>query len=545
MKTYTKSVNTRVTPQSEPIPGKKMVKNSAGGYSFELDIWGKLDRFLIIGTEGGTYYIGERELTIKNAKNVLACIEENGTKVVERIVEISDQGLAPSNTPALFVLAMCAGLGDISTKKAALDVLPKVARIGTHLFEFVSAIEGFRGWGRSLKRAIANWYTSKEINNLAYQLVKYQQREGWSHVDLLRLAHPQTPQSDYNNLFRYICHGFDGFTKKATDDFFPPAKEDELPRIIKGFEKIKKVDRVDEAVGIIKDYKLPRECVPTEFLKAREVWETLLPDMPLTALIRNLGNLTKNDVIGKGKWENNEYVVKRLTNKEYLHKSRVHPIAVLLAIKVYSSGEGFRGSGRWDPEGTIVDALNEAFYESFHNVEPTNRRFVLGIDVSGSMGCRVLSSKGTYGPISCREAAAAMAMVNVRTEKFVAPMAFSDTFERVNISKNDRLDAVVRKIDHMNFGGTDCALPMIWALGNKIETDVFCVYTDSETWAGSVHPVQALRKYRETMGINAKLIVYGVASNGFTIADPTDKGMLDIVGFDSSAPEITRAFILE
>jgi len=43
------------------------------------------------------------------------------------------------------------------------------------------------------------------------------------------------------------------------------------------------------------------------------------------------------------------------------------------------------------------------------------------------------------------------------------------------------------------------------------------VYTDSETWAGTLHPAQALRQYRERM---AKLVVVGMASNGFTIAEP-------------------------
>jgi 60 kDa SS-A/Ro ribonucleoprotein len=72
--------------------------------------------------------------------------------------------------------------------------------------------------------------------------------------------------------------------------------------------------------------------------------------------------------------------------------------------------------------------------------------------------------------------------------------------------------------------------------------DVFVVYTDSETWAGSIHPVQALRRYRERMGIAAKLVVVAMASNGFSIADPEDPGMLDVVGFDAAAPQLIADF---
>jgi 60 kDa SS-A/Ro ribonucleoprotein len=91
-------------------------------------------------------------------------------------------------------------------------------------------------------------------------------------------------------------------------------------------------------------------------------------------------------------------------------------------------------------------------------------------------------------------------------------------------------------------GGTDCALPMIWALKNKVEVDAFVVYTDSETWHGKIHPVQALREYRDRMGIPAKLIVVGMVANQFSIADPNDAGMLDVVGFDTASPQLIADF---
>lgn len=91
-------------------------------------------------------------------------------------------------------------------------------------------------------------------------------------------------------------------------------------------------------------------------------------------------------------------------------------------------------------------------------------------------------------------------------------------------------------------GGTDCALPMIYAKNHKLDVDVFIVYTDNETWFGKVHPSEALKQYRQATGIAAKLIVCGMAANQFSIADPDDAGMLDMAGFDSAAPEIIRSF---
>jgi 60 kDa SS-A/Ro ribonucleoprotein len=110
------------------------------------------------------------------------------------------------------------------------------------------------------------------------------------------------------------------------------------------------------------------------------------------------------------------------------------------------------------------------------------------------------------------------------------------------ISPRERLDDVVGRISGLDFGGTDCALPMLEALKQRWPVDLFVIYTDSETWAGKVHPSEALRLYRERMGVPARLVVVGMASNGFSIADPADGGMLDVVGFDTATPQVIADF---
>lgn len=114
---FTKYFSKQRTPQSLPIPGTTQVPNSAGGFAWAVDDWARMDRFLVLGSEGGTYYIGEQKLTTENAAAVQRCILADGLRVVARIVEISDTGRAPKNDPALFALAMCAGLGNEATHK--------------------------------------------------------------------------------------------------------------------------------------------------------------------------------------------------------------------------------------------------------------------------------------------------------------------------------------------------------------------------------------------------------------------------------------------
>jgi 60 kDa SS-A/Ro ribonucleoprotein len=110
------------------------------------------------------------------------------------------------------------------------------------------------------------------------------------------------------------------------------------------------------------------------------------------------------------------------------------------------------------------------------------------------------------------------------------------------ISPRQRLDDVVKTVSDLPFGGTDCALPMLYAQAHELEIDTFAIYTDSETWAGSIHPAQALQDYRQASGIAARLVVVGMVSNGFSIADPADPGMLDVVGFDTATPQLISDF---
>jgi 60 kDa SS-A/Ro ribonucleoprotein len=205
---YHKHYSTRETPQSEPIPGRTdQVKNNAGGYVWAVDDWKRLERFLVLGSEGGSYYVGERELTIRNASAVARCIDKNGPIVVEKTVEISKAGRAPKNDSALFVLAMCAGMGSKNTRRLAFDALPEVARIFTHLALFNKYLDGFRGWGRGRRNANANWYNGREVNSLAYQAIKYRKRHGWTHRDLLRMSHPTPVDKAHEELYHWITQG--------------------------------------------------------------------------------------------------------------------------------------------------------------------------------------------------------------------------------------------------------------------------------------------------------------------------------------------------
>lgn len=537
MANYAQHFSTRQTPQTEQADPRQ-VPNSGGGYTFTLDKWKRLDRWLILGAEGGTYYASERKLTIENAKTVQECLDEDGPRTVKTIVEVSDAGRAPKNDPAVFALAIAAGHKDPATRKAALTALSKVCRIGTHLFQFCEMVGAFRGWGRGLHNAIGAWYNEKSPEQLAYQVAKYGSRNSWSHRDLLRKVRP-TATADKAAIFRWIVAGQelgDRTVKRgATSATYPSVGE--LPAFLSAFDELKKTTDVGRVAQLIREHGFTHEMVPTEAKNSKEVWEALLEKMPMTALIRNLGKMTNIGLLGQMSAASS-LAAGKLTDPVAIKKARIHPIAVLIALKTYSRGHGDKGKLSWTPVPKITDALDSAFYQAFDAVEPTGKSHMICLDVSGSMS----GGYGGAGILSPREITAAMAMTVVRTEPNHIVTAFSNTFVGLNISAKQRLDDVIRIASGLPFSNTDCALPFLAATAEKWLIDTFSVWTDNETNSNSMHPHQALRQYRERSGVAAKLAVCATTATNFTIADPSDAGMLDLVGFDASIPNVLADF---
>jgi len=482
-----------------------------------MDPWKLLDRFLVFGTEGGTFRVLDQPFTIAQVPATLSLIKTDGVQVVERIVEVSKSGRAPKNAPAIFALALATAFGDTKTRQSAFSALPPVCRTGTQLFQFVADADQLRGWGRGMRKAIANWYITAEIEELTNQALKHQHFGGWSHRDLLRLSHPKPPTEGHRVLFKWI----------VDEELVGPNPK------IEAYERL--LNREGEPGVLIREHRLNRECIPTELLTQLVVWDALLQDMTITEMMRNLANMTRCGLLTTGSKATNQ-VVEKLTNETLLRRARTHPIALLIGYSNYV--QGLRDSGTIEPVPTIVDALNSAFYLAFGAVEPTDKRIVLGIDVSGSM----CTSTVAGSPLSACEAATAIALVTVATESVTSPMAFADNFRNLPIQPSMLLAHALKLTRNVNFGGVDCALPMLWATKNKVMADVFVVYTDTEATFGKVPPAQALDEYRQKTGIAAKLVVVSMCANRSTLADSRDPGILEVVGFDTSVPQAIRQF---
>lgn len=517
-------------PQSEPL-NDRQVKNDAGGYVYSAGIWAQLDRFLIIGAESGTYYVDPKKHVKRNYEALKACLQADAKLTIDRIAEVSVKGLAPKQDAAIFALAVAATWPDqplgegANVRHYAQSKILSVCRTASTLFMFLEQYTALGGkWPRSMRTAVQNWYTNRTLDALAYQGVKYRTRNGWTHRDALLLSHLKPGANGaWPGLFHWLAKN------EWTADVDPP-------KVIEGFIKVQEAKEAREVRRLILDYNLPREAVPTEFLKTAEVWDALLDKMPMTAMIRNLGNMGACGLLTPGSMAA-QTVYDRLCSGEHLRTARIHPMNVLIAQRQYQAGHGLRGSNTWEPVSAVVSGLEKAFYLAFREFRSTGKRFMIGVDVSGSM-----NSLCGIGDMTAAEVAGAMSLVWAHTEPICEVRGFDTGLKPLNFTQQTSLAEAYNKTRGYNGGGTDCSMPVLWAMEKGFEFDVFVVITDNETWAGRVHPSEALRQYRQKYVPDARMIVLATESSDFTIADPNDPLSLDIAGFGSDVPSLIQAF---
>ena len=324
-----------------------------------------------------------------------------------------------------------------------------------------------------------------------------------------------------------------------------------------------------KALKLIKDHGLVREQIPTHLLNSSDIWTELLKSkgangkqagMPLEALTRNLGKFSSlPNFMGAA---NTELICARLSSEDDIQKSRIHPFKVLVASRIYGMGKAMKGALTWTVHPRVRDQLTTTFLRSFKNVAPTGKRYMAALDVSGSMSVACMGCPA----ISCREASAALAHMLYETEHsgnghvYVRGFTSSPSYGYGVGSSPAPSDNGFRSFDHLvrhgmtleqfiratdaPYGATDCSLPMLRAIDENLDVDVFIVMTDSETFAGKVHPQVALESYRvKANKPDAKLIVVGMTANCLTIADPNDRNTLNLAGFDASMPEIIAMFV--
>ena len=502
-----------------------MIQGRSGGFMFDAGIWKMLRRCLLIGTAQSTYYAGKKELTEDFVAVVRQAMAENPNKVAEEILYASD-GRAINNSAPIFALVLLSMGEAPEAKKAFREIFPQVVRTGSHFYEWLSYTKSLRGFGKVVREVGKTWLRTEDVKGLAYQLLKYQQRQGFSHRDALRLFHVNPPTEDHRQLFEWVVKGWEELPAEIPSPVLAQ---------IWWYEWLKRnPDKTHEAIA---QGHLTHEMTAPVAKMDKQAWQLLFDEMPIGAMLRNLGSLTELGVLRADEPANIDRVQSVLNNKERLRKGRIHPIDALKALKTYQSGGSLgRSQKTWNPVARIVDVLEKAVELSFEVVEPTGKVFMHAVDVSGSMSGGVVDSVG----LTCCEIATTMALVTAKAEKNYIIRGFATDFRDLDITSKDTFSSAVRKASNQNFGGTDASVAYDWMIKNKFKADVICFWTDSESWAGYRHPSQALAQYRQKVNPNIKAVYVTLAPYQITLVDPKDPLSWDMGGFDPNTPRVIQ-----
>ena len=518
----------KATPQTQAIPGreKEMIKGRSGGYMFDAGMEKMLRRCLLIGTAQSTYYAGKQELTEDFVNTVQQAVAENPRLVADEILYASN-GRSINNSAPILALVLLSMGETPEAKQAFMEIFPQVVRTGSHFCEWLSYTKSLRGFGKVVREMGKTWLSQSDVRHLAYQLLKYQQRHGFSQRDALRLFHVKPPTEEHNLLFNWVVKGWNEL---------PTQIPCEALAQIWWYEWLKRnPDSTKEAIA---QGRLTHEMAAPVGKMDKEAWQLLFTGMPIGAMLRNLGSLTELGVLQAHNRKNLQRVEAILNNKKFLRKGRIHPIDVLKALKTYQSGGKLGKSKKnWTPIPRIVDILEKAVELSFEVLEPTNKVFMHAVDISGSMSYGVVNSVG----MSCAEIATMMALVTAKAEKNYMIRGFSTKFIDLGITSRDSFSSALQKASNKNFGGTDAAVAYDWMIKHKFKADVICFWTDSESWAGRRHPSQALQEYRRKLNPNAKAVYCTLAPYRISLVDPQDPFSYDLGGFDPSIPRIIQS----
>jgi 60 kDa SS-A/Ro ribonucleoprotein len=538
-----------------PVPGQMIpvdpreVRNAAGGWVFPIDKWSRLLRFLVIGTEGGTYYVDEERIQTENLLNTAECLREDGPRVVEITAQVAESRRAYKTTPALWVLALAMRSKDLETRRAAATNFLRVVRTGADLLNFAAIYlhggtgkearrhgEKLGGTGRLWRAAIRQFFL-QDPSTVAFQVGKYGRRSDVSIADLLRLSHPKFDKDDQDRhlIARWVLGKLEGVPLEAQEH------ASKVQQQILAYELAKQADSEEELIRLIETHRLTWEMIPSEKRTPR-VWRALLPGMSAWAFVRNLGYLTSIGVLDDP--EAREIALRKIQD---LPRSPVHPLRIMLAALTYERGKGMRRE--WSPIPEIVKGLNWAYRERLGRSQPIGKPFLLALDISGSMwggetqaGVLPIYAAAAFGLyVLWREPEAEVIGVDTNIHPLRGAGLLGRSVEDMTIHK------FVALLEKVGKGGTDLSLPFKHALDRAARGDppphAIVAFTDSETWAGHRHPFEVLRQLRNRTGFPIRAVNVAATATGYSLWEPDDPLAFQVVGFDAAVVDMVSEII--
>ncbi len=455
--------------------------NRDGFPAYERPLAEQYLQTLMTNTLGNTYYADGEEL-LQEAMDI-------HTRMMAEDPEFASRALVFARNEGLMRLQPLLGLAYLSKADTGLfsRVFNSVIQIPSDLADFLTILSGLgRGQGgRAVKREVAGFLNI--VNE--YWALKYNGRgRGYSLGDAVATTHPKPVNERQKQIFRYLT----GQEADLSD----------LPQIA-AFESLKLADTVEEQISLITGGRLPHEIVTGAIKPGREIWNAILPQMPVFALLRNLNTLDRAGVLD----ENREYITGRLTSREILQKSKIMPFRFINAFENVKSD--------W-----VRDVLRQAVELTFDNLPDIPGKTAIFLDISGSMNGEYLRTGSVF----------ALALFK-KTLGNAIFWLFDTEVEEARASMHDSILTQAERIYAR--GGTDTGAPMRKLTAKKEKVDNIILITDEQQNTGSPFYGE-LKAYRKKVNPEARAFIIDIAPYRTAVVPPVDQLTYYIYGWSDT-----------
>lgn len=465
-----------------PPPSKSAPATNIEGYpAFVRPPKEQLLQTLLTNTCGSTFYETKDKL-VADTERVHTEALQDPAFMAQALVYARNKGFA--RTQPVYGLARVAAVADGSPFESAFS---GVVKTPNDLIDFASIIRSLRNGegGRRIKRVAGNWLR----NNLTeYWAIKYgsEAKATYALRDLFRAYHPKgeaLPVAEY-----LLRRGESSLAK--------------LPQIA-AFEALKKATTDADKIAAITAGRLPHEVATSFAGNSKKVWESIIPNLPIFALLRNLATLERHGVLDAAK----DRIVNLFGDAEQVRRSKIFPFRFLEAIKHVNAP--------W-----AQDALRVALEYSFAGAEQLTGKTVIALDISGSMSGHI-------------QMASVFGISTARRSDGSRFMLFNDRVGDLPVS---RVDSVLTQAQRIGTnGGTDTGQPIALMIHERFKADNLVLITDEQQNQGQPF-MNLVSQYRRNVNSALKVFVLNVAPyTGGALLDTRDPGNYYVYGLTESS----------
>lgn len=502
--------------------------NEAGGLAYRLGPRHALAQMAATGCLSNTYY-ADADAQIDA---VVGLVEQVDAPFLARLAVYARQRALMKDMPAALLLAL-------SRRDRALfaRVFPRVIDNGRMLRTFFSLLRGGRlgrkSLSHALQKAVQDWLNGASVGTLLGASVG----NAPSLRDVLRLARP-TPRDDARRaLF--------GWLTDAAVEKWAPATADDLPGEVRDLLAYRRAESAAEQVALLGRNRFRWDLL-ADAARGPEVWKAVARQMGPQALRMNLNTLRRHGVFDDAGTV--AYVAGRIADAEEVRRSRQFPYQFFAAY--LNADEGLPAALR--------DALEAAAEAACANVPALPGPVVVGLDVSGSMGSAISGTRGRTqaSKVRCVDAAAVFAAAVLRRNPRSVVIPFDTSAHVADVSPDEGILALARRLSAYGGGGTDCSLPLSEAAGGRFRDRRFagCVLlSDNESWvgegrAGSTAVLTWWQRFvanQARLGASpddVKLVCIDVQPNATTQA-PEREDVMNVGGFSDAVFTVVEGFM--